>query len=101
MSFKIPSFCLLSSYLSVCPPLPLTGWLYHTVPQVASHGETPNIKAIELLKLAVGANPSCGQAWYFLGRCHADQGQFKEAFVAYRQSINKVEKQPDTWCAIG
>uniref|UniRef100_A0A1X7VP21 JmjC domain-containing protein n=1 Tax=Amphimedon queenslandica TaxID=400682 RepID=A0A1X7VP21_AMPQE len=77
------------------------GWLYHTVPQVASHGETPNIKAIELLKLAVGANPSCGQAWYFLGRCHADQGQFKEAFVAYRQSINKVEKQPDTWCAIG
>lgn len=68
---------------------------------MSSVNENPHSKAIDLLKLAVGANPTCGQAWYFLGRCHADQGQYKEAFMAYRQSVNRVEKQPDTWCAIG
>ena len=56
---------------------------------------------MELLKLAVGTNPGCGQTWYFLGRCHAEQGQFKEAFLAYRQSVSKNDDQPDTWCAIG
>ena len=78
-----------------------SGWLYHTVPQVATPGENPHAKAIELLNLAVGANPSCSQAWYFLGRCHADQGNFKNAFLAYRQSVSKSENQSDTWCAIG
>lgn len=77
------------------------GWLYHTLPGLAGTGENSHSKAIELLKLAVGANHTCGQAWYFLGRCHADRGHFKEAFMAYRQSVEKMENQPDTWCAIG
>lgn len=92
INFKTIIYLSLSVYI---------GWIYHTVPQVSSVTENPHSKAIDLLKLAVGANPTCGLAWYFLGRCHADEGQYKEAFMAYRQSVNRVEKQPDTWCAIG
>jgi histone demethylase len=76
------------------------GWLYHTVPHIFSFSN-PSLKAIELLKLAVGANPQCPLSWYLLGRCHSSLGQSKEAFMSYRQSISKHEKQPDTWCAIG
>ena len=76
--------------------------MYHTAPQVAtSKTNTSQSKAIELLKLAVDTDPSCGQSWYYLGRCYISQGMYKEGFIAYRQSITAEGNQPDTWCAIG
>ena len=42
-----------------------------------------------------------GQSWYYLGRCYSTIGKVHEAFVAYRQSIDKSEASADTWCSIG
>ncbi len=55
-------------YVHVSCSLPPTGWLYHTVPAVSNPSADAHNKAIELLKLAVGADPSSGRTWYFLGR---------------------------------
>ena len=92
--------CILYQYL---PTYTCAGWLYHTVPSVAGPGEDPNLKATELLKLAVGADAVSSQAWYFLGRCHATQGRAREAFLAYQQAVSKAvdDDQGDIWCSIG
>ena len=64
--------------------------------------ENPSAKAVDLLKLAVGADPSSYQAWYFLGRCHASQGRAREAFLSYQQAVNKAgDNQAEIWCSIG
>ena len=80
----------------------LIGWLYHCVPEVSIPAENANQQAIELLKLAVGADHTSGQTWYFLGRCHASQGRSHEAFLAYQQAVKKSgDNQADIWCSIG
>ena len=38
------------------------------MPEICHPNEDPHNKAVDLLKLAVGADPFCGQTWYFLGR---------------------------------
>eukprot|EP00095_Tigriopus_kingsejongensis_P008079 maker-scaffold1604_size34042-snap-gene-0.11 protein:Tk08079 transcript:maker-scaffold1604_size34042-snap-gene-0.11-mRNA-1 annotation:"lysine-specific demethylase 6a isoform x1" len=42
-----------------------------------------------------------GQSLYLLGRCHASIGKVHEAFIAYRNSVDKSESNADTWCSIG
>lgn len=113
LHFDLPpsSFAILfASFLICLPPFclppfclpPSSGWLYHTVPEISATTSDPHTKATELLTLAVGANPSSAQAWYFLGRCHAHQGSVHEAFLAYQYAISKAEdSQADTWCSIG
>jgi len=72
------------------------------VSDVAATSESPGTKAVELLKLAVGADPGSSQAWYYLGQCHATQGRGREAFMAYQQAIGKAtDNQASIWCSIG
>ncbi len=64
--------------------------------------ENPSAKSVDLLKLAVGADPCSSQAWYLLGRCHASQGRARDAFVAYQQAVNhSTDNQAEIWCSIG
>ncbi|XP_073957966.1 utx histone demethylase isoform X1 [Choristoneura fumiferana] len=76
------------------------GWLYH---RCASLGE-PAARAraaIWCLNRAVKAEPESGAGLYLLGRCFAAQGKVHDAFVAYRNSVEKSEGNADTWCSIG
>ena len=38
---------------------------------------------------------------YLLGRCYAGLGKVHDAFVNYRNSVDKSESNADTWCSIG
>nr|XP_026496615.1 lysine-specific demethylase 6A isoform X3 [Vanessa tameamea] len=89
----------LSSMLKadVCRQL---GWMYH---RCASLGE-PAARAraaIWCLQRAVVAEPESGAGLYLLGRCFAAQGKVHDAFIAYRNSVEKSEGNADTWCSIG
>ncbi|XP_063661065.1 histone demethylase UTY isoform X35 [Pan troglodytes] len=57
--------------------------------------------AIPYLQKSLEADPNSGQSWYFLGRCYSSIGKVQDAFVSYRQSIDKSEASADTWCSIG
>ena len=50
---------------------------------------------------AVEADHKSGQSLYLLGRCYASVGKVHEAFLAYRNSVDKTEGNADTWCSIG
>ncbi|XP_050555060.1 lysine-specific demethylase 6A isoform X5 [Spodoptera frugiperda] len=76
------------------------GWLYH---RCVSLGE-PAARAraaIWCLQRAVAAEPESGAGLYLLGRCFAAQGKVHDAFIAYRNSVEKSEGNADTWCSIG
>ncbi|CAG9581195.1 unnamed protein product [Danaus chrysippus] len=76
------------------------GWLYH---RCVSLGETAARAraAVWCLQRAVMAEPESGAGLYLLGRCFAAQGKVHDAFVAYRNSVEKSEGNADTWCSIG
>lgn len=57
--------------------------------------------AIQCLHKSIEADQTSGQSWYFLGRCFSAIGKVHDAFVSYRQSIDKSEASADTWCSIG
>ena len=57
--------------------------------------------AIECLKQSIEADGSSGQNLYFLGRCYASSEKVHDAFIAYRNSVDKTEANSDTWCSIG
>lgn len=57
--------------------------------------------AVECLKNAIEADSGSGQSLYFLGRCYASLGKVHEAFISYRNSVDKTEANADTWCSIG
>ncbi|CAB3239765.1 unnamed protein product [Arctia plantaginis] len=76
------------------------GWLYHrcvTLGEPAARARA----AIWCLKRAVDAEPDSGAGLYLLGRCFAAQGKVHDAFIAYRNSVEKSEGNADTWCSIG
>lgn len=76
------------------------GWLYHS--SISSTIDIHRIqKAEPLLLESVQTDPSNGQSWYFLGRCYSAQNKVNEAFLAYRQSIDRLDRNADTWCSIG
>ncbi|VVC95526.1 unnamed protein product [Leptidea sinapis] len=76
------------------------GWLYH---RCASLGESAGRAraAVWCLQRAVAAEPESGAGLYLLGRCFAAQGKVHDAFIAYRNSVEKSEGNADTWCSIG
>ncbi|XP_066581045.1 lysine-specific demethylase 6A isoform X2 [Prorops nasuta] len=79
------------------------GWMYHVVDcQVL--GVTRQQKqaiAIHCLQKSIEAEPKSGQSLYLLGRCLAASGKVHDAFIAYRNSVEKSEGNADTWCSIG
>ncbi|XP_051937689.1 lysine-specific demethylase 6A isoform X1 [Hippocampus zosterae] len=76
------------------------GWMHHTVEQLGDKG-TKESYAIQCLQKSLEADPNSGQSWYFLGRCYSSIGKVQDAFISYRQSIDKSEASADTWCSIG
>ncbi|XP_034042595.1 lysine-specific demethylase 6A isoform X2 [Thalassophryne amazonica] len=76
------------------------GWMHHTVEQLGDRS-TKDSYAIQCLQKSLEADPNSGQSWYFLGRCYSSIGKVQDAFISYRQSIDKSEASADTWCSIG
>ncbi|KAI1885084.1 hypothetical protein AGOR_G00216550 [Albula goreensis] len=76
------------------------GWMHHTVDQLGDKGSKDSY-AIQCLQKSLEADPNSGQSWYFLGRCYSSIGKVQDAFISYRQSIDKSEASADTWCSIG
>lgn len=59
-------------------------------------------EAVTNLHESLKYDPNSGKTYYYLGRCYsAIPGRAHDAFVNYRQSIDKSEADADTWCSIG
>ncbi|XP_038125155.1 lysine-specific demethylase 6A-like isoform X2 [Cyprinodon tularosa] len=76
------------------------GWMHHTVEQLREK-DAKGCYAIQCLQKSLEADPNSGQSWYLLGRCYSSIGKVQDAFISYRQSIDKSEASADTWCSIG
>ncbi|KAL0267841.1 UNVERIFIED_CONTAM: hypothetical protein PYX00_009996 [Menopon gallinae] len=76
------------------------GWMFHCVESLGEKVYREN-QAIESLKKSIEADPKSGQSLYLLGRCYASIGKVHDAFIAYRNSVEKSEGNADTWCSIG
>ncbi|XP_055125618.1 histone demethylase UTY isoform X23 [Symphalangus syndactylus] len=76
------------------------GWMHHNMDLVGDNA-TKESFAIQYLQKSLEADPNSGQSWYFLGRCYSSIGKVQDAFISYRQSIDKSEASADTWCSIG
>ncbi|XP_053677478.1 histone demethylase UTY isoform X2 [Anopheles nili] len=76
------------------------GWMYHTVDLVGDKVQRDRL-AIYCLQKSIEAEPRSGQTLYLLGRCFAGINKVHDAFIAYRNSVEKSEGNADTWCSIG
>ncbi|XP_032584284.1 lysine-specific demethylase 6A isoform X3 [Drosophila mojavensis] len=76
------------------------GWMYHCVECLGEKKERES-KALRFLQKSIEAEPKCGQSLYLLGRCYAGVNKVHDAFLAYRNSVEKSEGNADTWCSIG
>uniref|UniRef100_A0A8C9ALX2 [histone H3]-trimethyl-L-lysine(27) demethylase n=1 Tax=Prolemur simus TaxID=1328070 RepID=A0A8C9ALX2_PROSS len=76
------------------------GWMHHNMDLVGDKA-TQESYAIQYLQKSLETDPNSGQSWYFLGRCYSSIGKVQDAFISYRQSIDKSEASADTWCSIG
>ncbi|XP_057352277.1 lysine-specific demethylase 6A-like isoform X3 [Manis pentadactyla] len=76
------------------------GWMHHNIDLRGDQASKENY-AIQYLQKSLEADPNSGQSWYFLGRCYSSIGKVQDAFISYRQSIDKSEASADTWCSIG
>ncbi|KRF81704.1 uncharacterized protein Dvir_GJ21917, isoform B [Drosophila virilis] len=76
------------------------GWMYHCVECLGEKKERES-NALRFLQKSIEADPKCGQSLYLLGRCYAGVNKVHDAFLAYRNSVEKSEGNADTWCSIG
>ncbi|XP_030383410.1 lysine-specific demethylase 6A isoform X2 [Scaptodrosophila lebanonensis] len=76
------------------------GWMHHCVECLGEKKERETC-ALSFLQKSIEANPKCGQSLYLLGRCFAGMNKVHDAFLAYRNSVEKSEGNADTWCSIG
>ncbi|XP_050085894.1 histone demethylase UTY isoform X1 [Anopheles aquasalis] len=76
------------------------GWMYHTVDILGDKVHRERL-AIHCLQKSIEAEPRSGQTLYLLGRCFAGINKVHDAFIAYRNSVEKSEGNADTWCSIG
>ncbi|XP_019874953.2 lysine-specific demethylase 6A isoform X2 [Aethina tumida] len=76
------------------------GWLYHCHESLGNKNQRIPF-AIHCLQKANDADQFSGQTLYLLGRCYASIGKVHDAFIAYRNSVEKSEGNADTWCSIG
>ena len=78
----------------------ILGWLYHSQ-DILGEKNIRIPQAIHCLQQAINADPLSGQTLYLLGRCYASIGKVHDAFISYRNSVEKSEGNADTWCSIG
>lgn len=76
------------------------GWIFYSVDAMGEK-MTRIQTAIQHLQKSIEIDAKSGQSLYLLGRCHAAMGKVHEAFIAYRNSVDKSESNADTWCSIG
>ena len=77
------------------------GWMLHSI-DTFGEKQVRIPQAIQFLQKSIDADPKSGQSLYLLGRCYASIGKVHEAFIAYRNSVDKSESNnADTWCSIG
>ncbi|XP_017075507.2 lysine-specific demethylase 6A isoform X4 [Drosophila eugracilis] len=76
------------------------GWMYHCVECLGEKKER-EANALSFLQKSIEADPKSGQSLYLLGRCYAGINKVHDAFLAYRNSVEKSEGNADTWCSIG
>ena len=76
------------------------GWMYHCV-EALGDKQPRHEKALAYLQKSIEADPKSGQSLYLYGRCLASLGRIHEAFVAYRNSVDKCEGNADTFTSIG
>ncbi|XP_059617836.1 histone demethylase UTY isoform X2 [Phlebotomus argentipes] len=76
------------------------GWMYHSIDSLGEKRARETF-AIHYLQKSIEASPTSGQSLYLLGRCFAGLNKVHDAFIAYRNSVEKSEGNADTWCSIG
>ncbi|XP_021701532.1 histone demethylase UTY isoform X2 [Aedes aegypti] len=76
------------------------GWMYHSIEPLGEKAQRER-SAIHCLQKSIEADPKSGQTLYLLGRCFAGINKVHDAFIAYRNSVEKSEGNADTWCSIG
>ncbi|KAL9923748.1 lysine-specific demethylase 6A isoform X1 [Glossina fuscipes] len=76
------------------------GWMYHCV-EIFGERKHRQSHAILYLQKSIEANTKSGQSLYLLGRCYAGISKVHDAFISYRNSVEKSEGNADTWCSIG
>lgn len=76
------------------------GWMYHCVESLGEKRQRDPF-AIHCLQKSIDADTKSGQSLYLLGRCFAGVSKVHDAFIAYRNSVEKSEGNADTWCSIG
>lgn len=75
-------------------------WMLHCIESLGEK-RTRETLAINCLNKSIEADPKSGQSLYLLGRCFAAVNKVHDAFIAYRNSVEKSEGNADTWCSIG
>jgi histone demethylase len=76
------------------------GWMLHCIDSLGEKRQR-EIVAIQCLQKSIEYDPKSGQSLYLLGRCFAGINKVHDAFIAYRNSVEKSEGNADTWCSIG
>ncbi len=80
------------------------GWIFYSGRAQGAEEADKNsrvMSAIQHLQKSLELDQKGGQCLYLLGRCFASIGKVHEAFIAYRNSVDKSESNADTWCSIG
>lgn len=75
-------------------------WMLHCIDSLGEKRQRETI-AITCLQRSIESDPKSGQSLYLLGRCFAGVNKVHDAFIAYRNSVEKSEGNADTWCSIG
>ncbi|XP_044741138.1 lysine-specific demethylase 6A isoform X1 [Chrysoperla carnea] len=76
------------------------GWMHHSIESLGEKTQRTAV-AIHCLQKSIEFDRQSGQSLYLLGRCYASIGKVHDAFIAYRNSVEKSEGNADTWCSIG
>ncbi|CAG2164826.1 unnamed protein product [Oppiella nova] len=76
------------------------GWMHHIFDTLGDKQQRQSY-ALNCLKSSIESDPDSGQSLYFLGRCYASLAKVHDAFISYRNSVDKAEANADTWCSIG
>lgn len=58
-------------------------------------------KVLEYLAKSTELDPNQCLTWYYLGRANTTKGNIRDAFNSFRNSVNSIESNADTWCSIG
>ncbi|CAJ0583638.1 unnamed protein product, partial [Mesorhabditis spiculigera] len=79
------------------------GWVCYQFEHQDPGARTAKLEEAEgYLNKSKELEPNHGKTYYYLGRCFGEnKGRAHDAFLHYRQAIDKSEGDADTWCSIG